>query len=84
MKAIRTLNGQIHIYEDTLTELKSELFVKDDLICQDLACEEQISKELEDLKKNIRMMDTTYTLDKILDFERKIHIRIGLGYDGDQ
>lgn len=37
-------------------------------------------KELEELKRKIRMMDTTSILNEILDSERNVHIKTGFGY----
>lgn len=78
LKANGVLNEQIQIYKGTLTQLKNKLTAKGDLICQCLAREEQMIKELEHLKKNVRMMDTISALHRILD-SRKWDISQGIG-----
>lgn len=51
LNANTTLNDQIQIFELTLSELKIELAVKDELIFKRLSREYNLTKELEDRKK---------------------------------
>lgn len=56
--------------------------MKDDLISQIRTHEGKLMKELVELKRNIKMMDTTSTLDEILDSSRiTSNTRTGFGFE---
>ncbi|XP_019179849.1 PREDICTED: uncharacterized protein LOC109175046 [Ipomoea nil] len=81
VKVNKSLNEDLKQRDDLLKKLNTELVTKEDLITQIRSREGKLIKELEDLKKNIKMMDTTSTLDKILDSGRNPNDKKGLGFE---
>ncbi|XP_019151247.1 PREDICTED: uncharacterized protein LOC109147975 [Ipomoea nil] len=67
--------------DDIMKKPNTELVTKEDLITQIRSREGKLIKELEDQKKNIKMMDTTLTLNKILDSGQNPNDKKGLGYN---
>ncbi|XP_019184815.1 PREDICTED: uncharacterized protein LOC109179776 [Ipomoea nil] len=84
VKINKNLNDDLKHRDDRLKELNTELVAKEDLITQIRSREGKLIKELEDLKKTIRMMDTTSTLDRILDSGRNPNDKKGLGFEQGQ
>ncbi|XP_019157580.1 PREDICTED: uncharacterized protein LOC109154180 [Ipomoea nil] len=80
VKANKNLNEDLKQRDDLRKKLNTELVTKEDLITQIRSREGKMIKELDDLKKNIKMMDTTSTLDKILDSGRNPNDKKDLGY----
>lgn len=68
------------MHEKSILILRSQLIEKESLIIDGLTHEEHMSKEMEELKKQIGMMDTTSTLDQILEYRCSPNIRKRLGY----
>ncbi|XP_019172698.1 PREDICTED: uncharacterized protein LOC109168107 [Ipomoea nil] len=81
VKVNKSLNDDLKQRDDHLKKLSTELVLKEDLITQIRSQEGKLIKELEDLKKKIKMMDTTSTLDKILDSGRNPNDKKGLGFE---
>ncbi|XP_019175565.1 PREDICTED: uncharacterized protein LOC109170883 [Ipomoea nil] len=84
VKINKNLNEDLKNRDELLKKLNTELVTKDDLIAQIRSREGKLIKELEDLKKTIKMMDTTSTLDKILDSGRNPNDKKGLGFERGQ
>ncbi|XP_019164471.1 PREDICTED: uncharacterized protein LOC109160643 [Ipomoea nil] len=77
----KSLNDDLKQRDDQLKKLSTELFLKEDLITQIRSRDGKLIKELENIKKKIKMMDTTSTLDKILDSGRNPNDKKGLVFE---
>ena len=78
------MSSQVRIIENAQKVYKNQVTDKDILIKAGLAREEKLKQELETLKKRIKMMDTTSTLDQILDSGRTFTTKFSLGFIGDK
>lgn len=83
LKALGTISAQNDVHEKNILILKNQLVEKEDLVKEGLAWDENLYKELEELNKQIWMMDPTSTLAQILESGRLTNVRRGLGYLGE-
>jgi len=81
-KVHHSLSSKIAVLEDAKMVYKNQASEKDLLLKASLEREEKLQQELDMLKRRIKMMDTTSTLDEILDSGRQTSTKFGLGFSG--
>nr|GMD70597.1 uncharacterized protein LOC109151226 [Ipomoea batatas] len=73
-------SGHYGAFSVRVFDMTKQVTDRDLLLKPNLDREEKLKQELEDLKKRIKMMDNTSTLDQILDAGRQSTTKYGIGF----